>query len=162
VLYRLSPPNRLTWADVPSRGVIELVEENGGDLGGLEWREVEAREFSIDLLRLAFRHGSSACRDGIVVSALHVVDLGRSDELRLLSHEGTELHAELRGQQAFMEKVLPGWTAHGEELDRRITEGMEEAAREAEEDLAQELTAPPKPEVVAHWTALGGAVPDPL
>lgn len=161
LLYRLSPPSHVTWCDMPSRGTIKLAQENDVDLARLPWEPAEARTFSSDLLRLALRYGIP-CSDGVVVSAIDVVDLGRSDELRLLNHQSTEVHSELRTQNPFMEQLFPGWTAHGEELDRRISETMESTAQEAEDVLVEQLAATPKAEVVEHWSRLGGDLPDPL
>lgn len=161
MLYRLTPPNRVTWCDMPSRGILQLAQENSVDLARLPWAPAEARTFSKDLLRLVLRYGIP-CSDGIVVSAIDVVDLGRSDELLLLNHRSTEVHGELRAQHPFMEQFFPGWTAHGEQLDGQVSESMERAAREAEDDLAEQLTAAPKPDVVEHWFRLGGDLPHPL
>lgn len=146
---------------MPSRGTIKLAQENDVDLARLSWEPAEARTVSSDLLRLALRYGIP-CSDGIVVSAIDVVDLGRSDELRLLNHQSTEVHSELRTQGAFMEQFFPGWTAHGEELDRRISESMERTAQEADDDVAEQLAVAAKPEVVDDWSRLGGDLPDPL
>lgn len=146
---------------MPSRGTIELARENGVDLANLPWQPAEARSFSHDLLRLALRYGGP-CSTGIVLSAIDVVDLGRSDELRLLNHQSSGAHTELRGQDMFMERLIPGWTEHGEELERKITQSMERAAREADDDLAEQMAAAPKPELENLWSRLGGELPDPI
>lgn len=161
LLYRLVPPSQVTWCDIPSRGTIQVARENNVDLVRLPWEPAEARAFSSELLRLALRYGVP-CGDGIVVSAIDVVDLGRSDELRLLNHQSTEAHSKLRDEHAFMEQLLPGWTARGEELDRQISESMERVAQDTDDDLAEQLAPAPKPALVDHWSRLGGDLPDPL
>ncbi len=161
MLYRLSPPGEVTWSDLPTE-TIQLAQDNHADLARLLWAPTETRAFSSDLLRLALRYGVP-CGDGIVVSAVDVADLGRADELRLLNRQSSDAHRELRSTNgAFMEQLSPGWTAQGEELDRRIIESTEHTAREAEADLDEQLAATPKPEVVEHWNRLGGNLPDPL
>lgn len=162
LMYRLSPPNLLTWCDDGFLEVIQLAEEHGSDLANLEWQQVEDREFSSDLLRLAFRYGTAACSNGVVIRAVDAVNVGRADDLRLHNRVGRERHADLRNQNAPLENIMPGWRAHGQELDERVSQNTERSAQGAESDLAQQLDAPPKPGVVAHWERLGGALPDPV
>lgn len=159
VLYRLRPPADLTWTDLSS-SALELVHKHGADLARLEWLPVEGREFSSDILRIALRHGTTDCSDGLVVDYQYLLDLGRSDEIRLLQHQGQELQQQIRTQSGeTMEQLMPGWTEHGDDLDRRVAESSERTAREADRELAAVLAAPIKPELVEHWRALGGQLP---
>jgi hypothetical protein len=159
MLYRLTPHNHVTWCDLPARTVLESAAKHGVDLARLPWEPTEDRQFSQDLLRLALRHGV-ACSTGIVLDAVHTVDLGRADQLRILRMQADEAQAKVdESSGALMEQLMPGWTAHGEELDERIRESSERTAREAEEDLAAELAAPVKPELIELWTRLGGQLP---
>lgn len=160
--YRLRPPSELTWIDMPMVN-DELVAEHNLDLDRLEdeWKPTEDRMFSLDLLRIALRHGV-ATSSGIAVHAGHTVDLGRGDELRILTQAGDEAQAAIRASASgkMMEDLIPGWTEHGLELDARIRETTERAAQEAEADLAEVLAAPVIPELAEHWRALGGTLPD--
>lgn len=137
MLYRLAPPTQVTWCSLPGRTTIEAAAEHGVDLARLPWEPTEARVFSSDLLRVALRHGVGSST-GIVLDAMHTVDLGRSDELHLGQVQIDEAQARLREVNgALMEHLMPGWAAHGEELDSRVREGTEDEAREADEDLAE-------------------------
>lgn len=112
------------------------------------------------MLRLALRYGH-ATRTGIVLDAIHAVDLGRADEITLSHYRTQEAQNELRasGSGSLMEQLIPGWREHGEALDREIAQSMEKAAREAEEDLAEKLAQPSRTDLVEHWTRLGGSSP---
>jgi hypothetical protein len=48
----------------------------------------------------------------------------------------------------------------GEKLDERLRASTEDAAREAEDDLAEVLPAPVDSALAEHWERLGGALPD--
>jgi hypothetical protein len=160
MLYRLSPLADVTWCDLPGRKTLELAEKHNSDLDGLAWQPTESRVFSTDLLRIALRHGI-ATRTGIALDAADTIDLGRSDELRLGQQAIDEVQARLRAQNdEFMERLSPGWTAHGEDLDRRVRETSERVAQEAHEDLTAVLAAPVKSGLARHWTNLGGSLPD--
>lgn len=161
MLYRLRPSGPLEWADFPGFRLFDEAVEAGADFDRLEWQPTTDRMFSRDLLRIALRHGVTT-RTGIVVSARHVVDLGRSDELRVLGMAGDEAQAELRRSTGeLMESLMPGWTEHSERLDERVRESMQLAAQEADQDLAEVLATPVRPNLAAHWQSLGGALPEP-
>ena len=160
MLYRLRPLTDVTWCDVPG-STIDLAERHpGAELDRLPWLPAEARPFSVDLLKIALRHGATTA-SGIALDAVHTADLGRPDELRRTHRAAEDAHAKLRASSAgqLMEQLMPGWTASGEDLDARIRTGTNNAIQEAKEDLAEVLAAPERPDLVEHWTRLGGHLP---
>lgn len=161
MLYRLTPPAGLEWTDFPGHGdLFDTVLKHGADLDRLEWQRPEERAFSADLLRIALRHGHRTSR-GLVVSATHLVHLGRANKLRLLAHEAGIRSADLRKQNgALMETLMPGWSKSGIELDARVLTSTERSATESEADLADVLAAPVDADLAAHWESLGGSLPD--
>jgi hypothetical protein len=160
VLYLLKPPMKLMWEDYPAEPVLTIARErNDVDLARLDWKPSE-RPLTTDGIRVALRHGVR-CSTGIVVEGIHLVELSRAGELRQLAVEGQAARAALAPHDALMEKISPGWTEHGRELDARIAATMDEAVREAQEEAAELLAAPVQPELSAHWRSLGGVVPNP-
>ena len=161
MLYRLRPKGPLEWTDFPGFRFFDETVDAGADFDRLDWEPTTDRMFSQELLRIALRHGVTTTT-GIVVYARHVVDLGRSDELRVLGMAGDEAQAELRRSTGeLMESLMPGWTEHSEQLDERVRQSMEAVAQEADEDFAEVLAAPVRPNLAAHWQSLGGTLPDP-
>lgn len=161
--YRLRPPFDVTWIDMPFID-DKLIAEHKLDLDRLdsEWKPTEDRAFSNDLLRIALRHGV-ATSTGIAVNVKHTLDLGRSDTLRTNLLAMDDIQAEIRSSPSgeLMERLIPGWNAHGEQLDENIRRSTERIAREAEEDLAAVLAAPMNEALATHWTNLGGDLPQP-
>lgn len=147
MLYRLCPPGRVTWCDVPGYAVCRADDQPLPDWEGLSWLPAETRAFSNDLLRIAVRHGVRSGL-GIVVDARHTVDLGRADELRC------DLIAAAHARTGTGARVAV-------EADVRAWERTEAAARAAEQDLAELLAVPVQPHLVEHWHRLGGHVTDP-
>ncbi|MDZ5662348.1 hypothetical protein SFC79_11285 [Nocardioides sp. S-58] len=162
MLYRMAPHSPLEWTTFPSRDLKDDVAKYNLDLDRLEWQQTEERVFSDDLLRIALRHGV-ASQHALVVEAGHTVELGRSDTLRAHGLQSGELQADIRAKHgALMEGLMPGWTASGEELDERVRESTDRAAREADDELAEVLAAPVDPALAEHWTYLGGRLPEPV
>jgi hypothetical protein len=158
VLYLIEPNGPLKWNDLPARVVLEAARDRNVDLARLDWPVAE-RPPTLDFLRVALRHGV-ACSVGIVVDAKDVIDLTRADDLRARAARTPEMRASLAPQDALMEKLLPGSAEYSRNLDAQIVESMERLAWEAEDDVAELLAAPVKPELVEHWKSLGGFVPD--
>ncbi|MGK3205215.1 hypothetical protein [Amycolatopsis sp. MEPSY49] len=138
MLYRLRPTGVVTWCDVPGYVVTRADDQPPPDWERLSWVPAETRAFSNDLLRIAVRYGARS-GSGIVLDARHTEDLGKADELRC----DRIAAAEQRGG-----------------VDDGDWERTEEAARQAEADLAALLAVPPQPHLVAHWCRLGGRYPD--
>jgi len=145
MLYRLRPPARLTWCDVPGYAVCRPDDQPQPDWERLSWVPAETRAFSNDLLRIAVRCGVRS-GGGIVLDARHTEDLGRADELRC---------DRIAAAQARAEQLVGalGSNARWEDLEWERTE---EAARKAEADLAEILALPVQPHLVDHWHRLGG------
>jgi hypothetical protein len=160
MLYRLRPMTTLEWSDISGRDAMKASVEHDADLDRIDWQPTESRAFSNDLLRIALRHGI-ATSSGIVLDALHTVDLGRADEIRLGQQAVDEHWGRLQASQGeLMERLMPGSSAIDEELSERVRGTSDQAAREANEDLAEVLAAPVKAELMQHWSSLGGSLPD--
>lgn len=162
MLYRLIPPASLQWnGDFPAGSqTFNSLVEHGADFDKLEWEATKERVLSLDLVRVALRHGV-ATNVGIVLSGMHTVHLGRADALRLGQLAIDENQAKIREQSGpLMETLMPGWAKSGQELDARVRESTENIAKEAEADLGRVLAAPVDPVLAEHWVRLGGALPD--
>ncbi|WP_058742763.1 hypothetical protein [Curtobacterium citreum] len=159
VLYLVHPSGRLFWNDLPSSLTLDIVAEHGGDLARLEWQASERQE-GVAAVRLALRHGV-ICSTGLVVPGHIISDLLRPAELAQLAREAQISSERSRASMpdALMEQVMPGWKKSGEELDARVAESVAESIREAEAELQELYDAPVKPELRAHWAALGGVLP---
>ncbi|NIH84699.1 hypothetical protein [Amycolatopsis granulosa] len=159
MLYRLRPAATLEWADIPARTTLDHAAEFNSDLDALTWAPAETRVFSNDLLRIAVRHGVATAA-GIVLDAVHAVDLGRGDEVRVTQLALDEAKERLRETTGpLLERVMPGWTENDKALDDRHRESMESSIEEFEEDLAEVLAAPVQEELLDHWLQLGGRPP---
>jgi hypothetical protein len=156
MLYRLRPPARLTWCDVPGYAVCRVDDQPAPDWERLSWLPAEARAFSNDLLRIAARYGVRS-GSGIVLDARHTEDLGRADELRCDRIAAAQTRAEPRGGTGGQ---LVGVLGSDARLEDQEWERTEEAARKAEADLAELLAVPVQIDLVAHWQRLGGRYPD--
>jgi hypothetical protein len=154
MLYRLRPPARLTWCDVPGYAVCRPDDQPPPDWERLSWVPAESRAFSHDLLRIAVRHGVRS-GGGIVLDARHTEDLGRADELRCDRIAAAQARAEPRSGAGG--RLVVGSDAS---LEDQEWERTEEAARRAEADLAEILAVPVQPHLVEHWRRLGGHYPD--
>lgn len=158
MLYLVTPNQPLRWSDLPATLALDVATEHNADLANLDWLPSE-RPTSHYLVRLALRHGHT-CSTGIVLDAADISVLGRGDELRQLDLERTEAEQNLRSNNEQMEQLMPGWTTAGETLGEQVTQAMAEGAAEADQDEAEMLAAPLRPELVAHWERLGGFDPD--
>ncbi|WP_329052341.1 hypothetical protein OG738_07380 [Amycolatopsis sp. NBC_01488] len=152
MLYRLRPPARLTWCDVPGYPVYQVDDQPPPDWERLSWLPAGPRAFSNDLLRIAVRYGVRS-GGGIVVDARHATDLGRADELRCDRIAAAEARTEARSGAGGQRVEVLG-------SEDREWDSTEEAARAAEADLAELLAVPVRIDLVAHWQRLGGRYPD--
>lgn len=160
MLYRLRPPSEVTWCDIPGAMALEAAAQHNADLDRLDWVPTEDRMFSQDLLRLALRYGVSS-GTGIVLDVKHTLDLGRADHLRMSQIGVDEAHAQIPTESRdLIERLMPGSTAHGEALDRRVRESTERIASEADQALTEALAKPINPLLTQHWMRLGGDLPD--
>lgn len=161
MLYLVQPGGIIRWSDLPSF-VLGVAQENRKDLSNIEWKPVqEIHDYEL-VVGVALRYGV-ACRIGIAVDGGEVVQatgpqrLAR--ELATISETESRLESWNASQDALMEELSPGWTEHGEQLARRVKEGMKgtmaRRVREADAVMAQ----PELPALKEHWAALGGALP---
>lgn len=157
MLYRLCPPGVLTWCAAPG----DAVSLAPAALDGLPWAPAEERTFGADLLRIAVRHGVPS-PTGLVLDARHTVDLGRADGLRRDQVAVDDAQEKLRDTTAMrlIEQAYPGSGDLAARLDEKLRTAAENTARQAEEDLAEVLAAPVRPELAEHWRRLGGRCPD--
>jgi hypothetical protein len=156
MLYRLRPPDTVSWCAVPG----DTVSLAPADLDGLPWAPAE-RAFGDDLLRIAVRHGVVS-PSGLVLDARHTVDLGRADGLRGDQLAIDDAQASLRESVAMrlIEQAYPGSGELAAQLDAKMRNATENTAREAEERFARLLAAPARPALAEHWRRLGGRYPD--
>lgn len=161
MLYRLQPPALLTWSDLPG-STVELVRKHpGADLDRLPWEPTEERGLTLDLLRIAVRHGA-ATTEGIVLAAEHTALLGWAYELRARQRDVDQAQAKMYDSDVmkYLEQQFPGTIASGQQLDERVRASTDRVARERDEDLTEVLAAPAQVELVEHWRRLGGHYPD--
>ncbi|MGX5654366.1 hypothetical protein ACWKWC_06290 [Geodermatophilus nigrescens] len=161
MLYLAQPNGALKWEDIPAQSTLEAAAKYGRDLSGLSWKDSTERTLTLDVLRVALRHGV-ACSAGLVVDAGLVVQLGHAGEIRRTSSNAQQARDLLVRENQVMEQISPGWTEHGRQLDAEIAKTTDKAIREAEEDAAEILAAPAIPALIKHWRKLGGRLPDPL
>ena len=154
MLYLISPTAPLQWCNMPARSTMELAREHGADLARLEWQPAE-RPYDTDLVRLAPRHGHP-CSAGIVVDAGDVYTLGHAELIRRSQADVEQAQENLRANNELMERLIPGWTEHGRELDARIARSSEDAAARADREAEELLAGEPNPDLVSHWRGLGG------
>lgn len=161
MLYLVRPNTGLAWNDLPTNTVLDAARERGVDLADLAWEPAE-RELTLDVVRLALRHGV-ACSTGIVLPGIVLYEEQKAQELRSIHADLVEARAKAYTPQleAFLEALTPGWTESGRELDARVDESNARSVREAEEVRSRLLASEPLAPLVAHWRSLGGFDPDP-
>lgn len=164
MLYLVHATHELKWNDMPAGTTLALAKENpDADLARLEWQEPDTYTLTLDDVRLALRHGHP-CSTGIVVDAWPLLAQRRPDDLQSTAMRSAEAQRRVRDSPAarLMERVAPGWTQHGEELDAEIDASTLREVRKAEAEARSFFDAPVNDDLVAHWTRLGGQLPDPL
>lgn len=157
MLYLIEPDGGMKWSNLPAQQVLTAARESDADLSLLDW-EASERTLDEDTLRVALRHGVP-CTAGLVIEAGLVGEQGQAEHIRETHRDAQRAHAALQTQDALMENLLPGWTESGRELNARVDEGSESAAREAEGRAARRLNTSPDPALIDHWTSLGGELP---
>jgi hypothetical protein len=159
VLYLISPPGTVRWCTMPAQSTIELATEHDADLSLLEWQLAEEQSFTNDLLQLTLRHGHP-CSTGIVIDAGLVYALGHGDRIRVSQIGVQQAQQQLHDNNQLMERLIPGWIEHGQQINARIAEGSQAAAQEADAEVAELLSSAPNPTLVDHWQDLGGRLPN--
>lgn len=161
MLYLLEPPATLKWINFPPSLAREAVQKYDADLGDLEWRSDTERQTTHDSIRVALRYGIK-CSRGLVVDAIHLIDLDRPQELRRLMQEAENARAGLTSHDELMEQLMPGWKEAGRRLEAGVDEAHAESVEEAEAEAASLLAAPADPDLVDFWRSMGGIVPNPV
>jgi hypothetical protein len=160
MLYLLRPNAPLTWNDdLPTRALLDLAKSEGIDLGKMDWKPSD-REVTLDLIRLALRHGI-ACSTGIAVQAIVFEQEKRPRELRAIHAEAVAARAKAYTPdlEAFFEAITPGWGENDRELNERVDTSVEASVRDAEAVRAKLFDAEPVGPLVEHWRSLGGFDP---
>ena len=163
MLYLVLPSGKLQWTDILGQSVLDSAQEQGKDLGVLDWwKDAERTATPLDI-RVALRYGI-ASQKGIVVYAGNVVVARRPDELRATFAESAASRAALEPQLARLDPLMgEGATVSRHALDARVDESLANSLHDAEEDASAVLTGQdPEARLVDHWGALGGFLPDPL
>lgn len=158
-LYLVPITGPLLWTDLPGVRFEEALRL-APDLSGLEWQPAGITRTRDDV-RVALRHGEPV-RKGIALPGLHLTDLRREDEMRMLNTAARTSGEELTEHDEMVESVLPGWTKRGEELNEEIDQHVESRALEHQARVRELLGADPRSHLVEHWTQLGGELPEPL
>lgn len=158
MLYLVRPYGPMSWLDLPGK-LVDLVIEQGKDLDQLDaWKPAD-RQADQTTVALALRHGT-ATATGIALEAHYVSVQHRPAELAELMQKSAALREKLKPQDAVTERLIPGWTEHGREVDQRVEEAMQGSISEAQEELDRALDgAEPKQELRDHWQAIGGHLP---
>lgn len=160
--YLLTPPAQMLWIDLPTDALTEAAR-NGTDLGALDWRDDTDKKVTPLVLRAALAHGV-ACSRGIAVEPYPILDVLGPDEARQLlaksqSNEPIRRAMDERTAailEAMSGQRVEGWTKEGDRLAEKIDAAMAKHVEEREEEAAEVLAAPIKPELEEHWRALGG------
>lgn len=160
MMYHVSP-TRLKWTVIGHISPQKIIEM-GGNLEAIDdWQLSDRPPFDSDF-ELALRYGIPVS-DGIVIDADYILVKERPRELREVAQKArrSQQHPQIQATEEFIDKYLiPGWKEHGEDLNRKIDEQSARSIREAEEDAQRQLEEPLKEELIAHWHSLGGHVPN--
>lgn len=165
-MYFVKPDGRLEWAEFVDEKLVQVIAEQGRDIGAVAdfWREA-GRGATVRDVRVAIRYGI-AVAGGILVGGHLISEVARPEQLRTLIAQAQQSRDAARAQtdavDAFMEAQAPGWTKASEEIDQRADASMAEAVAEADAEAAKILSAEPKAELVEHWESVGGLLPSPL
>lgn len=130
-------------------------------MASLDWQGDTDMVLDANKVRLALRHGE-LCSVGIVVEGLTLRAPSEGDRLRSLRMETAELEHSFSDADEFMESVIPGWQAHGKQLNRDVDSVVSDSARERDKKAKALMGADPRSELVEHWRRLGGVLPEPL
>ncbi|MGX5653668.1 hypothetical protein ACWKWC_02730 [Geodermatophilus nigrescens] len=161
MLYLVQPDGRLLWEELFGQRELDLVRENPeADLMRLDWKPAE-RVFTDDTVRVAVRYGV-ACSGGIAVDAGPLVQLDRVALITRTSRDARQAREQLAPFDALTERLIPGWTEHGRQVNERVDAATERAISGARKEEAEMLAAPVQDDLVRHWRSLGGHLPDPL
>ena len=158
MLYLLKPTRAIEWADVPAKMTLSLVEEHGADLARLGWEPSERRDHDA-LLSLALRYGVK-CSTGLVLDGGYVSNHDHPAQIARAHRDASAARAALAQSDTFMDSIAPGWTEYGREMDERVDESVGRVYTEAQERAGQALAdREVDPELLTHWSALGGRSP---
>ena len=154
MFYLLRPDLTIQWIDRPVKMTLGVIEKHDADLGNLDWLPAE-RQFDQQTLGLALRHGIG-CSKGIALPAVVLTTVDRPQNLTKAYMDVRESEAALAAQDEVMEKLMPGWKAHGEQLSAEVEQSSAASIRGAQAEAEALLAAEPKPELIAHWERLTG------
>ncbi len=157
MLYLLKPGGDMAWIDMPATTTLDLAAKHDVDLARFEWLPAERRA-DATLTALALRHGTR-CSTGIVLEGHFAAELTRRAQLIESQAREPQRRASLASHDAQMERMMPGWTQHGRDLDAGVAASRTNTIAEIDAQLREWLAVSPKPELVERWTALGGPVP---
>lgn len=159
MLYLITPTQEVLWLRLPAEVTLNAATQHNVDLAHLEWAVADL-PFSEPLLKLALAHGTRAS-SGIVLDGALVAHATHGDRLRESLQQLHEADAVVAGNDALLEQAMPGRRAHREQLDQAIDAQAEKLIAEADTEADALVEAPPKVDLVEHWTSLGGTLPEP-
>lgn len=158
MLYLVKPHGPMQWLDLPDK-LIELVAEQAKDLDQLDaWKPAERSADGVTLA-LALRHGT-ATGTGIALEGHYVFMQDQPAKLAELQPQSAALREKMKPHDALTERLIPGWTEHGREVDQRVDESMQNSIDEARDELREALDGTePRQDLQDHWVAIGGRLP---
>ena len=161
MLYRLRPERRVEWCDLPiTFADVDELEGSPVDLDRLDW-EPASRRFDDDTLRVAFRVGRKSAV-GLIVAGTDLVPLDHPRRIREAHAEAVAYRPQYRQTLERMEEVMPGTLQAEDASNAAVDESIRASLAEADEGARALLAREPSGELVAHWRAAGGMVPDPV
>lgn len=159
MLFLVQADLKLQWINL-SISTVLLVELAGADVGALSWEEVTEKHVIEDVVRLALRHGHR-CSRGLVVSAAHVSDLKRSEDLRSTLATVQSRHRPVPGSGWLLDGRAPGVTEQRRHLDERVIELTNESIARADRKRFDLLGAPVNEQLLRHWQRMSAYLPEP-
>ncbi|QSZ51227.1 hypothetical protein EU811_22235 [Arthrobacter sp. TS-15] len=154
MFYLVRPDMRLQWVNLPVKTTLEIIEKHGGNLDRVEWLDADRLVDQYTVL-LALRHGI-ACSVGIAVPAVVFTTVDRPVDLAKTYRDLVRAESAVAVGDEVLEKVMPGWKASGEKLAEEVRRSTEDSIKKAQVDADALLAADPKPELVEHWSRIGG------
>jgi hypothetical protein len=157
LLYLVTPSREVLWLQLPAGITLATAAQNDWDLAHLEWAPSE-QPFSEPILKLALAHGAMAS-NGLILEGGFVAQATHGDRLRDSLQQLHNADAATAEGDALLEQLMPGRRAHRDRLDQAIDAQAEELIVEADDEARELIDAPPKRDLVEHWTSLGGDLP---
>lgn len=156
MLYLIEPHGRLRSAET-TLGDLRARQKMGGGFRRIVWRTAPQLLHMDDYVDLALRHGVTA-QTGLILDESFVEHARRPAELRAQQANQERVAAQLAGISRDSEDRsmrLHDRRALHDGADRDLARRLEKAEDKAREILQADIQS----ELVLHWKALGGTLP---